>query len=85
MRRGPVVSVGHQHARRERRHTMTTIVAQNIKKTEWVAVLHGGTGTVKIAYRSPDLLARGLEEQTKEGWMVARVYERERQTYSAED
>jgi hypothetical protein len=50
-------------------------------KTEWVAVLHGGTGTVKIAYRNPAALAEGLKEQTSEGWMVARVYERDRQTY----
>lgn len=49
---------------------------------EWVAVLHGGNGTVKIAYRSPLLLARGLAEQTKEGWMVAHVYERDRKTYT---
>lgn len=55
-----------------------------MKKTEWIAILHGDNGTVKIAYRSPALLARGLEEQTKEGWMVARVYERDRQTYSDE-
>ena len=55
------------------------------KKTEWVAVLHGDNGTVKIAYRSPILLAIGLRDQTREGWMVASVYERERQTYGAED
>lgn len=48
-------------------------------KTEWVAVLHGQNGTVKIAYRSPRALATGLAEQTKEGWMVASVYERVRQ------
>lgn len=51
-------------------------------KTEWVAVLHGDNGTVKIAYRSPLLLAQGLDQQTKEGWMVARVYERVRETYA---
>ena len=50
-------------------------------KTEWVAVLHGQTGTVKIAYRNPAALAQGLKEQTSEGWMVASVYERTRQTY----
>lgn len=63
---------------------MTT---QNVQtaKTEWVAVLHGDNGTVKIAYRSPALLAQGLAEQTKEGWMVASVYERQRQTYSANE
>ena len=53
------------------------------KKTEWVAVLHGQTGTVKIAYRNPLMLARGLEGQTSEGWTVARVYERECETYDA--
>lgn len=52
------------------------------KRTEWVAVLHGQTGTVKIAYRNPLMLARGLEGQTSEGWTVARVYEREITTYS---
>ena len=50
-------------------------------KTEWVAVLHGQNGTIKIAYRSPVALARGLHEQTEGGWMVASVYERERETY----
>jgi len=50
-------------------------------KTEWVAVLHGDNGTVKIAYRNPAALAEGLKEQTGEGWMVAHVYERARLTY----
>lgn len=44
---------------------------------EWVAVLHGQNGTVKIAYRNPALLAQGLKEQTEGGWMVAHVYDRE--------
>lgn len=48
---------------------------------EWVAVLQGGNGTVKIAYRSSSLLAQGLSEQTKEGWVVQRVYQRDRQAY----
>jgi len=51
-------------------------------KTEWVAVLHGDNGTIKIAYRNPAALAAGLAEQTSEGWMVASVYERERVTYT---
>lgn len=55
------------------------------KKTEWVAVLHGQTGTVKIAYRSPALLAQGLAQQTSEGWTAAHVYERERSTYRDEE
>lgn len=51
-------------------------------KTEWVAVLHGPHGTIKIAFRSPILLAKGLESQTHEGWMVASVYERVAKTYA---
>ncbi len=50
-------------------------------KTEWVAVLHGQTGTIKMAFRNPAALARGLQGQTAEGWTVARVYEREVKTY----
>lgn len=53
-------------------------------KKEWVAVLHGQNGTVKIAYRSPEALARGLAEQTAGGWMAAHVYERDRQTNADE-
>jgi hypothetical protein len=52
----------------------------NTTKTEWVATLHGDHGTVRIAYRSPAALAQGLKEQTSEGWMVASVIERTRQT-----
>lgn len=55
------------------------------KKTEWVAMLHGDHGTAKIAYRNPLALAQGLRDQTSEGWMVASVYERERQTYAQND
>lgn len=47
-------------------------------KTEFVAVYHYGDGVTKIAYRSAALLAKALIEQTAEGAMVARVYERER-------
>lgn len=54
------------------------------RKTEFVATLHGQNGTTKIAYRSAEALARGLIQQTSEGWMVAHVYERERQTYADE-
>lgn len=50
------------------------------KQTEWVAVLLGDNGVVKIAYRSPALLALGLAQQTAEGWTVTHVYERARQT-----
>ena len=49
------------------------------RRTEWVAVLHGQNGTIKIAYRNPAALAEGLKGQTAEGWMVASVYEREAQ------
>lgn len=52
-----------------------------MKKTEWVAVLHGDNGVVKIAYRNTAALALGLKEQTSEGWVATSVYERERQTY----
>jgi len=51
-------------------------------KMEWVATLHGQTGTVRIAYRSPMHLANGLKDQTAGGWMVASVIERERKTYT---
>lgn len=51
-------------------------------KTEWVAVMHGQNGTVKIAYRNPAALALGLAGQTKEGWVAASVYERLRTTYA---
>ena len=54
------------------------------KKTEWVAVLHGQSGTVKIAYLNARALAVGLEDQTAEGWMVARVYQRVAETYAEE-
>ncbi len=65
---------------------MTTPKAETVTaaKTEWIAVLHGQTGTIKIAYRSARHLARGLAEQTAGGWMVARVYERERETCTDE-
>lgn len=63
--------------------TETKLIAMGAeKKTEWVAVLHGQTGTVKIAYRNARALAVGLEGQTKEGWVVARVYQRVAETYS---
>jgi hypothetical protein len=64
---------------------MTTPADDTTAKTEWVAVLQGDNGTVKIAYRSPALLAKGLAEQTKEGWVAQRVYERERQTYAVDE
>jgi hypothetical protein len=54
------------------------------KKTEWVAVLHGQTGTVKIAYRNARALAVGIEGQTREGWVVARVYQRVAETYNSD-
>jgi len=64
---------------------MTNTASQTETKTEWVATLHGQTGTIRIAYRSPIALARGLAEQTSEGWMVAAVFERTRETYADAD
>jgi len=61
---------------------MKTDKANDKGKTEWVAVLHGQTGTVKIAYRNASALAVGLEGQTSEGWTVARVYQRTVETYA---
>lgn len=60
----------------------TTMTTTNTKtpRREWVAVLHGQNGTIKIAYRNPASLAQGLAGQTKEGWVVASVYERDAQT-----
>jgi hypothetical protein len=50
--------------------------------TEWVAVTRSPLGTeTKIAYRSPALLALGLQDQTKEGWVVVSIKERPRKTY----
>lgn len=52
------------------------------KPTEWIAVLHGDSGTIKMAFPNPVSLAQGLAAQTKAGWMVASVYEREAETYA---
>lgn len=49
-------------------------------KTEWVATFRGDNGTVRIAYRNPSALAKGLTEQTSEGWVCTSVFERTRQT-----
>ena len=57
--------------------------AADTKATEWVAVLHGDNGTIKMAFRNPAALAAGRAEQTSEGWVGARVYERTRVTYDA--
>jgi hypothetical protein len=59
---------------------MTIEEAQATGRTEWVATLHGENGTVRIAYRNPAALAKGLAEQTGHGWMCASVIERARQT-----
>jgi hypothetical protein len=64
--------------------THETVTRPSSVRTEWIAVMHGEHGTVKIAYRSPVLLAKGLRDQTREGWVVASVYERERVTYADE-
>lgn len=60
---------------------MTTTTQTAVRK-EFVAVMHGQNGTIKIAYRNAAALAEGLIGQTKEGWMVAHVYERDAQTYA---
>ena len=59
---------------------MKTTTTAETTKTEWVATFHGDNGTVRIAYRNPAALAKGLAEQTSEGWVCAGVCERTRLT-----
>jgi hypothetical protein len=66
--------------------TKQTVAMVNAStRTEWVAVLHGQNGTVKMAFRNPRAMAFGLEAQTKEGWMVASVYQRQAQIYTEDE
>ena len=51
-------------------------------KTEWIAVLAQGTKRVKMAFRSPKLMAVNLQDQTKAGRVVTEVTERPRKTYA---
>lgn len=68
-------------------NTATEPGAQSVPaKTEWIAIMQHSVvyGKMKIAYRSPVLLAKGLRDQTRKGWVVASVEERERVTYADE-
>jgi hypothetical protein len=46
------------------------------EEIEWIAVLRGKRSVVKIRCRNPRDLAIRLEGQTKEGWVVVKVYHR---------
>ena len=54
-------------------------------RTEWVAVVHGQTGTYKIAAPNAASMLAQLEAQTKAGYMVASVYQREATVYTNEE
>lgn len=56
-----------------------------VARKEWVAIFRHGANEVKIAYRNPLALARGLSEQTSQDWFAVKVYERDAETYTGNE